>query len=351
MLRHSFILLAAGTLLLPGCGSGPSKPAAKYVIAVIPKGLTHEFWKSIHRGALRAASDFGPELPVEILWDGPLKESDAREQISLVEQMGTRGARGIVLAPQHSKSMVPCVRQAVERGTPFVIIDSGLADPSLYVKYVATDNRNGGRLAARHLLQSLAAAGKKEPRLILFRYAPGSESTEEREAGFLEEIEKAKKEQPGIRLISDEVYAGATITTAQAAAGPLLVRLRDEADGIFAVNESATSGMLNSMREQGLIGKIKLMGFDTSEPLIKALKDGEVEGLIAQDPYRMGYQAVHTLVRHLEGDDVGKPGSSVSTGEYLITRDNVSSRETRGRIEEALQAERKMDAPKYPARK
>ena len=349
MLRHAFLLLAAVPLLLAGCGS--PKPAAKHVIAVIPKGLTHEFWRSIHRGAQRAAADFGPSLPVEILWEGPLKESDAREQISLVEQMGSRGANGIVLAPQHSKAMVPAVKQAVERGTPVVIIDSGLADPSLYLKYVATDNRAGGRLAARHLLKVLADAGNKSPRLILFRYAPGSESTEEREAGFLEEIEKAKKEQPGIRIVSDNIYAGATITTAQAAAGPLLVDFAGKADGIFAVNESATSGMLNALRDKDPERKIKLMGFDTSEPLLTALKKGEIVGLIAQDPYRMGYLAVHALVRYLEGDDVAPDGKYLSTGEYLITQENVSSRETRERIEPALQAARKIVPPKYPRRK
>ena len=350
MLRHSFLLLAAVPLLLAGCGAG-SKPAAKHVIAVIPKGLTHEFWRSIHRGAQRAADDFGPSLPVEIIWEGPLKESDSRDQISLVEQMGSRGADGIVLAPQHSKAMIPAVRQAVERGTPVVIIDSGLADPSLYVKYVATDNRAGGRLAARHLLKVLAEAGKKSPRLVLFRYEVGSESTEEREAGFLEEVEKARKTQPGIRVVSDNVYAGATVTTAQAAAGPLLVDFAGKADGVFAVNESATSGMLNALRDKDPQGEIKLMGFDTSEPLLTALKKGEIAGLVAQDPYRMGYLAVHALVRCLEGDDVGDGGKNLSTGEYLITRENVSSAQTRERIEPALQAERKIVPPKYPRRK
>src|SRR4051794_12922672 len=138
MLRNVCLALAAAACLFPsGCGRG--KPAYDYTVAVIPKGQTHEFWQSIERGARRAAEDLRPGLRVQILWDAPLKESDAAEQIQKVQQMaGSRGISGLVLAPQDSKGMVPVVRQTVEKGIPVVIIDSGLADPSLFVKYVAT---------------------------------------------------------------------------------------------------------------------------------------------------------------------------------------------------------------------
>src|SRR5262249_17530440 len=140
----------------------PSSASTKYVIAVVPKGRTHEFWQSIERGARRAAADLGKDgVSVQVLYEGPVRESDATDQISIVQQMmGSRGVSGLVLAPQHSKAMVPVVKETNERGIPVVIIDSGLDEPDLYVKYVATNNENGGRMAARRLVEVLDKDGK-----------------------------------------------------------------------------------------------------------------------------------------------------------------------------------------------
>ncbi len=354
MLRDKFLLLAAlAGFAVCGCGS----PAThKYRIAVIPKGMTHEFWQSIHRGADRAAADLGAQgAGVEIIWDGPLKESDVVEQITMIDQKTRMGIHGLVLAPQHSKQTVPPVERAVSKKISVVIIDSGLdketlaSNPDLIVKYVATDNYNGGRIAARRLIELLRAKKGQdaELKLVLFRYAVGSESTERREQGFLDEVAAIGKKQDKIKLISTDQYAGATIDTAEKEAGPLLTRVRSEVDGIFAVNESATSGMLNAMRKQKLEGKIMLVGFDSSAPLLQAVREGDVAGLVVQDPYRMGYLGVWTLVQHLEGFNVAEDGKDQSTGEYFLDKDNIDSAEMRGRFEPEVQATRTIDLPKY----
>ncbi len=357
MCRDTLLALAACSLLLSGCGPGTPKATPKYTIALIPKGLTHQHWESIHRGGLRAAADFAEAgIPVEVLWEGSNTEDDGRTQIGIVNQMAGRGVSALVLAPQHSKALIPCVREAVGQKIPAVLIDSGLDAEELYVKYVATDNRNGGRMAARHLLKTLADAGKKAPRLILLRYQAASESTEQREAGFLEvvnaEIARRKKAgEPAITIVSDSEHSGPTVESAMKVAAPLIERFKGEADAIFAVNESATTGVLTVLRNEGLLGKMTVMGFDQSKPLLQALRDGTLCGTVAQDPYRMGYLGVHAAVRHLEGDDVSGADKNLPTGEYLITRDNVDTDETRSRIEEAAQAKRKIEAPKYPRRK
>ncbi len=355
MMRNAILALAAAACLAPG-GCKP-RTNAKYKIAVIPKGQTHEFWQSIHRGAERAAADLAAlGIPVEVIWDAPLKESDGQEQIAAIQRNASRGISGLVLAPQDSKAMVPSVEQTVERGIPVVIFDSGLAQPDLMIKYVATDNENGGRMAAKHLIDVLAKEGKKAPRLVLMRYQQGSESTEKREKGFLdyvnEQIAKQKKAgQPTMKVINDRVYSGPTVDTAQTAAGPLLTQVKGEADGIFAVNESATNGLLNAMRSKGLNKKIHLMGFDSSQPLLQAVEEGDVDGLIVQDPYRRGYLGVWVMVRHLEGDDVSAGGKDLPTGEHLVTKENLDSVQTRERFEPALQAKRKIDVPTFPKKK
>jgi ribose transport system substrate-binding protein len=250
MSRNTLLALAALASLVPG-GCSRKKSEAKYTIAVIPKGRTHEHWQSVERGARRAAADLAAAgIPVEVLYEGPLNENDALSQINLVKQLvASRGANGVVLAPQHSERMVEVVRESVERGAAVVIIDSDLANKDLYIKYVATDNYNGGRLAAQHLLASLAKKGKKAPKLYLFPYAPGSESTEQREKGFLETVAR----YPEIKVLSQDQYAGATADTAQQTAQSLISKHRDQMDGIFCSNEQSTMGMLKALEQTGML--------------------------------------------------------------------------------------------------
>ncbi len=353
--------LTAALLLgavLAGCTG--SQTQYKYRVAVIPKGLTHEFWQSIHRGADRAAADLKEKqgLAVQVLWDGPNKESDAQEQIQIIQRQLVGGANGIVLAPQHSKTMLHPVEQAVKQGVPVVIIDSGLASNDVIVKYIATDNYHGGRLAAERLLKVLADEGKTNPKLILFRYDVGSESTEQREKGFEDFIadqEKAGKVK--VTWLSKDKYAGPTVDSAQAQASPLLNQHRAEGiDGIFAPNESSATGMLNALRSMNLNKQVKLVGFDSSRPLLDALREGDVDGLVVQDPYRMGYLGVWTLVQSQEGYDVAPDGNKVqSTGEYVVTKENLDAAPSddpdhpspRQLFDKDLQARRVIKTPEY----
>lgn len=358
MPRPTWLNLAAAVLVaVAGCAG--AKQTFKYRVAVVPKGLTHEFWQSIHRGAQCAAQDLqDKQVTVQIIWDGPSNESDAAAQINIVRrQVGAR-VSGLVLAPQHSVVMVEAVEQAVQQGIPVVVIDSGLAKPELIVKYVATDNYNGGRLAAQRLLDVLEKDGKSAPRLVMLRYQVGSESTEQREKGFEEEVNahSAKQEKagrPAVTWLSNDQYAGATVDSAARAAAPLINRLRDRGiDGIFAPNESSATGVLQALRSLGLNKQVRLVGFDSSQPLLQATTDGEVHGLVVQDPYRMGYLGVWTLVHYLEGFDVCPDGKKeLSTGEYLLTRDNLNEAETRERFEPDLQRQRLLRAPEYSRRR
>lgn len=137
----------------------PENP--RYTIAVIPKGLSHEFWLSVHYGAARAARELGD---VKVIWDGPAKESQRDDQIAIVETFVARGVDGICLAPLDAVSLVAPVKSAKAAGIPTVIFDSALSEDEadrLSVSYVATDNYNGGRLAARRLAESLGHEPKQ----------------------------------------------------------------------------------------------------------------------------------------------------------------------------------------------
>jgi ribose transport system substrate-binding protein len=259
--------------------------------------------------------------------------------------------------------MVAVVRRSVEENIPVVIIDSGLANQDIIVKYVATNNYNGGWLAAKHLLQVLSAEGKTAPRLILFRYQIGSESTDQREKGFEDyvkrEIDRQKQagEKKTVTIVSDDKYAGATKETASKEATPLLNKLRGQVDGIFAPNESSASGMLDSLRSLDLNRGggnkkgVHLMGFDSSKPLLDAVEKGDIDGLILQDPYKMGYLGVWVMVHYLEGYDVAREGKVMSTGEHVITRENLKARSTEELFDPDLQGERTIAAPVYRHRR
>jgi ribose transport system substrate-binding protein len=222
--------------------AGSSGEKKKWRVMVIPKGTTHVFWKTIHAGALKAADELGN---VEVIWQGPQKEDERSQQIQLVQNAIASGVDGIVLAPLDSKALVKPVEEAIDKGIPVVIIDSGL-ESSKIVSYVATDNYHGGVLAAQRLGEVLKGEGK----IILLRYAIGSESTEQREKGFTDTI---AKEFPKITYLSDTEYAGATSDTAQQKGQSLATRYRGQVDGIFCPNESSTFGMLRALESAGML--------------------------------------------------------------------------------------------------
>lgn len=214
----------------------------KWRVMVIPKGTTHEHWKSVHAGAADKAKELGS---VEIIWQGPTKEDDRTDQIKLVQSAVASRVDAIVIAPLDSKALVGPIESAVAAGIPVVLIDSGL-ESKQPVSYVATDNHHGGVLAARCLAESLGGKG----RIILMRYAVGSKSTDEREQGFIETIEK---EFPAITFLDKDQYAGATSDQAQRVAQALATKYRGQVDGIFCPNESSTLGMLRALKDAGML--------------------------------------------------------------------------------------------------
>jgi ribose transport system substrate-binding protein len=287
--------------------------AGALTIAVIPKGTSHVFWQSIHAGAEKAAREAG----ATIIWRGPLREDDRDSQVSEVEGFVSRGVSGIVIAPLDEAALAQPVADATRRGIPVVIIDSGLKGND-FVSFVATDNRRGGRLAGARLAELLNDTGK----VVMLRYAEGSESTLQREEGFLEAIGARK----GVEMISSNQYGGADVEGAYKKSEALLSRFTRVdgtlgVDGIFTPNESTTLAMLRVLEDNGWAGKVKFVGFDASDTLVKGLGDAHIDGLVLQDPVNMGYLGVKTMIAHLHGQPVEK---RVDTGVRLIARDHMN---------------------------
>lgn len=319
---RGMIVAVLATALLASCGQREPKEGAGAnvraegkppVVAVIPKGTTHVFWKSVEAGAL----DAGKELGVEIRWKGPIKENDRAQQIQVVQQFVSEGVDAIVLAPLDEEALQGACQEAMKKGIPVVIIDSALKGEAGkdFVSFVATDNMEGGRMAGRKLAELLGGKGN----VVLLRYQVGSASTDNREGGFLETVQQDNQ----IVMTSQNQYGGPTVGDAIAVAENIVDVLK-QAQGVFTPNESTTVGMLTTLQRHKLEGKVAFVGFDASPTLLEGLKDGAIDALVVQNPRKMGRLGVATAVAALKKQPVE---ARVDTGVALVTRENLATPE------------------------
>jgi ribose transport system substrate-binding protein len=284
--RIACLLLLAG-LLLAGCNR-----SHKRQIAVVPKGTAHVFWQTVHAGALAA----GEQYNVEILWNGPPSETEYSRQIQIVDSMIARHVDGIALAATDRNALNASIDRAATQKIPVTIFDSGV-DTKNFQTFVATDNYEGGRAAARKLAELIGDRGS----VGMVKNAPGSLSTMERERGFKDVI---KNDFPKIKIVAEQ-YSMSDRAKALAATENILTAHENLA-GIFASAEPASVAAGQGLKSRYMSGKVKLVGFDSSEQLINDLKEGVIDALVAQDAFKMGFEAVRTIVDTLDGKTVAK---------------------------------------------
>lgn len=299
----TFVLLIA--VALAGC-----RGSRKKVIAVIPKGTAHLFWVSVQAGALAA----GRELDVDVLWNGPNQENEYSRQIQIVDSMIARRVDGIALAAAERTALVQAVDRAAAAGIPVTIFDSGL-DSENYMTFVATNNYEAGQLAARKLASLLGNRGK----VAVVMHAPGSYSTMERERGFDDVM---AKEFPDIRVVARQF--GMSDRAKSVAAAENILTAHPDLDGIFASTEPSSSGASLALKARGLGGKVKFVAFDTSDAMIEDIKSGVIHATVVQDPFRIGYEAVKTLVDKLHGKN---PPKRIDLGGTVVSLENLQTME------------------------
>ena len=314
MERKAFLrgALAVAALPFSGCVKNDKRR-----IAVVPKGLAHLFWQSVHAGAVKAAR----EAKVDILWKGPATETDYNGQIQIVDAMINQRVDAICLAPIDKKVMVSAVERAARENIPVVIFDSGI-DTESYVSMVATDNYAAGQIAAARMGEILGGRGK----VIVVAVQPGGASTMAREQGF----EDAIKKFPGIRIV-DKRYGMADFAKSLQVAENMLTAFPD-AVGLFASNESSAVGAAQALKGRKSTG-VKMVGFDWSPTLLADLRSGLIDSLVAQDPFKMGFQSVMAAVNKLDGKPVEK---NQPLPPRLITKSNIDSPEVKAQLEPDL---------------
>jgi ribose transport system substrate-binding protein len=291
---------------LAACTGGGSMP----IVGVVPKGTNHTFWQSVHAGAIKAGEEFG----LEILWNAPQLEIDTARQISIVENLITRQVAGIVLAPVDAEALVTVVERAADRGIPVAIFDSAINTDRI-VTFVVTDNYQGGVMAAERMGEILDGKGK----VGVIGFMPGSASTMKREAGFVETVAEKFR---GIEIVGVR-FNMADRAKALAEAENLLTAHPDLA-GFFADNESSVDGTVQAVKLRGASGKVKIVGFDASETLVEDMRNGVIDSIVVQDPFKMGYESTRQMSIHLAG---GETSRHIDSGAYLLRPENVDTPE------------------------
>jgi ribose transport system substrate-binding protein len=306
MRKLAFLTLSL--LALAACNRDKKK-----VIAVIPKGNAHLFWQSVHAGAVATSRETG----VEVIWNGPASETDYTGQLKVVDAMINRRVDAIALAPIDSKAMVQVVERAAAEGIPVIIFDSGI-DTDKFVAQVATDNYHAGEMGAERMAKLLGGKGK----VAILANMPGSASTVARESGFEDSM---KKNYPGIQIVEKQ-FGNAEVASSLTKAENILTGHPD-LDGVFASNESSSVGFAQALRDRKT--KIKMVGFDWSPSLLDDVKNGVIDSLVVQNPFKMGQEAVRLAVDKLDGKTIVKMNALAPK---LIDKENLGTPEVQAQV-------------------
>jgi len=277
---------------------------------VIPKGTAHVFWQSVHAGAAAA----GQEFHAEILWDGPPNETDYSRQLEIFDSMLNRHVDGVVVAAADKTILNASLDRAARENVPVVVFDSAV-DSDNYVTFVATNNLEAGQMGARKLGQLLKGKGS----VAMIENAPGSASTMDRERGFKDAL---TKEFPGIAIVAEQ-YSMSDRAKGMAATENILTA-HPNLDGVFASSEPSSVGAAQALKSRGLAGKVRFVAFDSSEGLVEDLSGGTIDALVAQDPFKIGFEAVRAVAEKLDGKT---PPKKMDLSAKVITKADLDQPE------------------------
>ena len=297
-------LLAA--LAVVGLGTAQAKD--EMYIPVVSKGYQHEFWQTVKLGSDTAAKELG----VKTSFVGPAAETQISEQIQLMEDMMARQPDAILLAALDSNALVVPVEDAKSRGIEIATFDSGI-NSDIPKSFIATNNVKAGADAAKTLGKMLGGEGK----VGIIAHVAGTQNAMERSNGFIDEMAKS---YPNIKVLEVQYSDGDPQKAMDKTID--MVRANPDLSAVYATNEGSTLGVANAIDSLGLAGKIKVMGFDSTEGIIAFLKAGTIQGFVVQDAYQIGYQGLKTLYNVLDGKKVA---GVIDIPVKVVTSENIDS--------------------------
>ena len=298
----------AAVALLAALAAGACNRGKEDVtIALVTKAMDSEFWLMVAEGAKAGAAE-RPGVKLTIV--APDREINVDQQVSMLEDQVRRGVKALVVSPAGSAQVMSALELAASRGIPVVLVDTDAPFPKK-VSYIGTDNRRGGQLAAKCLVDRLGGKGE----VALISGVPGNESQDARAQGFIDAVAQV----PGMKLVAQqpansERSLGLTVMENILTAHP-------DVKGVFATNDQMALGAMEALEARGLRGKIKIIGFDATKEAVQATVEGRLAGSVAQNPFMMGQRGIEAALAALDGKPVEK---RIDTGTELVTAANAA---------------------------
>jgi ribose transport system substrate-binding protein len=316
---------AAGVMVLSGCGRGGDTAAegegggeggGNLDIALVSKGFQHQFWQAVKTGAEEKAEELG----VTMTFDGPAAETEVDAQLQMLQAALERQPDAIGYATLDPEACVPLLEQAASAEIPVVEFDAG-CNTDVPVTICQTDSLAAGALAAEHMAELIGGKGK----VAIVGHSQINQTGVERRDGFVEKIEA---DFPDIEIVDIQYGDGdhlksADIAKAQLAANPDLA-------GLYGTNEGSAIGIVNAVKELGMEpGELTIVGFDSGQAQIDAIKSGLMAGAITQDPMEIGRCTVESAVKAVNGESMEEVQD---TGSFWYDETNVDSEEIKPKL-------------------
>ncbi|MEU6577567.1 ABC transporter substrate-binding protein [Streptomyces sp. NPDC046805] len=305
---RAVLVAAALPLALTACNPSNSADGGKPRIAIVSKGFQQQFWQSVKKGAEKEAAKEG----ATITFVGPATESDVEQQTNMLSNALAKNPDAIGFAALDSKASAPLLQQAKSQKIPVIAFDSGV-ESDIPVTTAATDNKAAAAEAAQHMATLLGGKGK----VAMVVHDQTSRSGIDRRDGF---VQWMKKNAPGIKLLPPQYGGGDQIKSADITKS--IITSNPDVDGIYGSNEGSAIGVINGVKESHKKG-IRIVGFDSGEAQIDAIKSGLEAGAVTQDPMGIGREVVSAAMKAINGKHVPK---SIDTGYYWYDKSNMDDK-------------------------
>ena len=327
MKARSFALITGLVLVVGACSGGAASPAASTAassapsavasagtgeqpyIPVISKGFQHQFWQAVKLGSDKAAAEFN----VRITFEGPENETQVDKQIEMLQAALDKKPAAICFAALDSKAAIPLLQKAKDAGIPVVGFDSGV-DSDIPVTTAATDNIAAAAEAAKRMAALIGDAGE----VAIIAHDQTSRTGIDRVKGFTDEM---TNNHPNIKIVDTQYGGGDQLKSTDLAKA--IIQGNPDLKGFFGANEGSIIGVLNGAKELGKTG-LTIIGYDSGQQQMDAIRSGAEAGAITQDPIGIGYKCVEAAVKAINGETVPK---SIDTGFYYYDKTNIDDPE------------------------